>query len=83
MCDPILTEEDVPNATLDLNNLESYTLEKLKGWLRSRNKGVGGNKAELIRRYGMDELYMFSYLTFERPILARKWLRADCSLPAV
>jgi len=61
--DPILTEDDIPGAKLDMNILQTYTKDELKLWLSTRGLHVSGNKPELIQRYCgfyMEHLYFLS-----------------------
>ncbi len=53
-CDPILTENDVMGAALDINNLDSYTVEDLKRWLKCR-----GLPTKKFRKNHLIKMYVF------------------------
>ncbi|KAK3931967.1 Ribonuclease Y [Frankliniella fusca] len=50
LIDPILTEDDIPGAKLNLDNLECYANDQLKFWLACRGLHQTGNKSDFERR---------------------------------
>ena len=46
----VLTEADVPGASLQGRNVSALTVNELKRWLACRGAGRCGNKAELVKR---------------------------------
>ncbi|KAK3929613.1 Ubiquitin carboxyl-terminal hydrolase 4, partial [Frankliniella fusca] len=50
LLDPILTEDDIPGAKLDIDNLNKCKKPQLKLWLSTRGLLQKGSKEELIQR---------------------------------
>jgi len=50
LIDPVLNEEDVPDAKLDLTNLAKYRKDHLIRWLACRGLRTEGYKEELVKR---------------------------------
>ena len=48
--DAKLCEDEVPGAKINLNNIASYSCERLKRWLECRGLSTGGKKENLIQR---------------------------------
>lgn len=48
--DPVLLEEDIPGAKLDLDNLQQYVVPQLQFWLACRGLPQDGRKEQLITR---------------------------------
>ena len=46
----ILTEDDIPGASLQNRKPESLKIEELKRWLKCRGGSVGGNRLQLLER---------------------------------
>ena len=47
----VLTENDIPGASLNGKNPKDLKIPQLKRWLQCRNASVKGKKAELVARY--------------------------------
>ena len=46
----VLSENDVPGASLNGRKPEELTIPQLKRWLQCRNASVKGKKADLVTR---------------------------------
>ena len=46
----ILTEEDIPGASLQKRKPESLKNEELRCWLKCRGGSVGGNRVQLLEQ---------------------------------
>lgn len=46
----ILTENDIPGASLQNRKPENLQNEELKRWLKCRGGSVGGNRVQLLER---------------------------------
>ena len=49
---PLLTEKDIPGASLHGKDPSELNVTQLKRWLICRDAPVSGKKPELIQRYG-------------------------------
>ena len=49
---PLLTEKDIPGASLNGKKPSELKVVQLKRWLNCRDAPVSGKKPELIQRYG-------------------------------
>ena len=49
---PLLTEKDIPGASLNGKDPSELNVIQLKRWLNCRDAPVSGKKPELIQRYG-------------------------------
>ena len=49
-CSVILTEEDIPGASLQKRKPENRKNEELRRWLKCRGGSVGGNRVQLFER---------------------------------
>ena len=49
-CHVILTEEDIPGASLQKRKPENLKNEELRRWLKCRGGSVGGNRVQLLER---------------------------------
>ena len=49
---PLLTEKDIPGASLHGKDPSELNVIQLKRWLNCRGAPVSGKKPELIQRYG-------------------------------
>ena len=49
-CRVILTEEDIPGASLQKKKPENLKNEELRRWLKCRGGSVSGNRVQLLER---------------------------------
>ena len=49
-CRVILTEEDIPGASLQKRKPENLKNEELRRWFKCRGGSVGGNRVQLLER---------------------------------
>lgn len=49
-CRVILTEEDIPGASLLKRKPENLKKEELRRWLKCRGGSVGGNRVQLLEQ---------------------------------
>ena len=49
-CRVILTEEDIPGASLQKRKPENLKNEEPRRWLKCRGGSVGGNRVQLLER---------------------------------